>query len=152
MTNNVTSGPLPFVVYSGDVYRPVYVGNNYAATTILPADGTNSKLLVTGAPGYVLTNIGFQIDNITTIAVAGMISIIFSDSSFGTMANYRWYIPQNITNPTLPANDRVVNGPGFYFHNTVANSSLSVHVDTALLTGQVRCFARYALTQYLAGN
>lgn len=136
----------PHVMTSGDVPAVMYVGNHYAATTITSANGTTPVLLFTGAPGYVITEIGMQIDPISTILAAGMVNLFFSDSSFGTFFNIRWYIPQNITNPTLPSNQRITNGPGFYWNNKVAGSSVFVNTDTALVAGSVRFFARYALT------
>lgn len=140
-----------YVVTSGDVLVPQVVGSKYTPFTWLPANGTTPATLFSGAPGYVITEIGMQIDPTCTIASAGMVNLFFSDSSFGTFFNIRWYIPQTIAGINVPMNNRVVNGPGFYFNNKVANSTVSVQSDVAILTGSVRFFARYALTSYI-GN
>ena len=137
-----------YVITSGDVLVPQYVGNKYSTFTITSAQGTTPQLLFTGAPGYVITELGMQVDSISTIATQGMVSLFFTDSSFGTFFNIRWFIPQSVSpaNIAVATNTRVTNGPGFYFNNKVAGSSVSVATDTALTAGQVRFFARYALT------
>jgi|SRR5712664_22045 len=133
-----------------DRIYPQFIGTNYSAVSIAAADGTTPKLLVTGAPGYVITNFGLQVDPICTIAAAGMVSLVFSDSSFGTWSLFRWYLPQTITPPTIGTNMRIVNSDGFQWNNKVANSSTSVSVNTTLTgTGTIRFFVRYALTSLL---
>ena len=138
-----------YVVTSGDVLVPVYAGNRYAVATLTSANGTTPALLFTGAPGYVITELGMQVDPITTIAVAGMVNLMFSDSSFGTFFNIRWYLPSTVPGINVPTNTRITNGPGFYWNNKVAGSSVSVSTDVALTAGSVRFFARYALTSYI---
>lgn len=135
-----------YVITSGDVLVPQYVGNKYSTFILTSAQGTTPQLVFTGAPGYVITELGMQVDPTCTIAVAGMVNLLFSDSSFGTFFNIRWYIPASFAPGNAPTNTRVTNGPGFYFNNKVANSSVSVSTDTALTAGTVRFFVRYALT------
>lgn len=132
---------------NNDVLYPKFIGNNYTAVTITSAQGTTPQLIITGNPGYVVVSYGLQFDAISTIASAGMVSAMFTDSSSGIIANFRWYLPGNITPSTLPSNDRVVNAPDSIWNNKVANSTLSVSLDIALLTGSARFFVRYALTK-----
>lgn len=143
MTSEIRTG---YVMTSGDVPSVVYIGNKYATATITSANGTTPITLFTAPVGYVITELGMQIDPISTIATSGMVNLFFTDSNFGTFFNIRWFIPQNITNPTQPANTRITNGPGFYWNNKVAGTSVAVNTDTALTAGSVRFFARYALT------
>lgn len=132
---------------NNDVLYPKFIGNNYNAVTITSAQGTTPQLIITGNPGYVVVSYGLQFDATSTITTAGMVSAMFTDSSSGIIANFRWYLPGNITPATLPSNDRVVNAPDSIWNNKVANSTLSVSLDTALLTGSARFFVRYALTK-----
>lgn len=124
------------------------VGNQIGIGSVLPATGTTKVTILTGAPGYFLTNIGIQVDPTTTIGVAGMVQLIFSDTSFGNVAVARFYIPASFTPPSVN-NQIIQNGPGFAWNNQVANSSLQVSVDTTLTAGQVRFFARYANVSFL---
>lgn len=140
-----------YVVTSGDVLVPQIVGSKYSPFTLTSAHGTTPQTLFSGAPGYVITELGMQVDPICTVASAGMINLFFSDSSFGTFFNIRWYLPTNAAPGQIAQNMRVVNGPGFYFNNKVPNSTVSVATDTAIVLGSVRFFARYALTSYI-GN
>ena len=135
-----------FVVTSGDVLVPIYVGNHYSPATITSANGTTPITLFTAPVGYVITELGMQVDPTTTISVAGMVNLFFADSSFGTFFNIRWYIPASFAPGNAPMNTRVTNGPGFYWNNKVAGTSVTVNTDTALTAGSVRFFARYALT------
>lgn len=70
------------VMTSGDVPALIFVGNKYISSTITSVQGTTPQVIFTGAPGYVITELGMQIDDISTIAVAGMITTKFADSSF----------------------------------------------------------------------
>lgn len=133
---------------NGVIY-PQIVGNSYIAQTMTSANGTTPVMIITGAPGYWLTEIGIQIDDTSTIASAGMISTKFTDSSFGDMFVIRWFIPSAFSAKTAPSNNRQVSGPGFAWNNKVANSTLQVSLDTALTAGSVRFFARYALTNFV---
>lgn len=96
-----------------------------------------------------MTEIGVQVDDISTITTAGMISTKFTDSSFGDFFVIRWFLPSAFSAKLGPANNRQVSGPNFYWNNKVANSSVSVSVDTALTAGSVRFFARYALVNFI---
>lgn len=140
-----------YVVTSGDVLVPQFVGSKYTPFTLTSAQGTTPQTLFSGAPRYVITELGMQVDPICTIASARMINLFFSDSSFGTFFNIRWYMPTTAAPGQIVQNMRIVNGPGFYFNNKVANSTVSVATDTALVAGSVRFFARYVLTSYI-GN
>ena len=101
---SLTSG-LPQVVdsyvASGGLVIPVSVGNQYAAVTLNSASGTGAQLMITGAPGYYMTEFGFQCDPTATLGSAGMETINFVDSSFGTVAAFRIYIPS--TAAALPS-------------------------------------------------
>lgn len=138
-----------WVLSSGSILKPSVVGNVYNSVTITSAQGTTPQLIITGAPGYVLTEIGVQVDDISTIGTAGMISTRFTDSNFGDMFVIRWYVPSTFAPKTGPANNRQVSGPGFYWNNKLANSTLSVSTDTALTAGSIRFFARYALVNFI---
>lgn len=139
-----------WVQSSGNILKPVVVGNLYAASTITSVQGTTPQTLFTAPAGYVITELGMQVDPISTIATAGMVNLAFADSSFGTFFNIRWYIPQTITGgPTVPTNTRITNGPGFYWNNKVSGTSVSVSTDVALTAGSVRFFARYALVNFI---
>jgi hypothetical protein len=133
---------------SGDKIYQQTIGNLYSAITITSANGTTPQVMFTGAPGYIITELGMQVDPISTIAANGMVNLFFSDSSFGTFFNIRWFIPQSVspTNIAVATNTRVTNGPGFFWNNKTANSSVSVATDVALIAGSIRFFARYALT------
>lgn len=130
----------------GDLQHPFWIGNNYSPATINSATGTGSTTLVTGNPGYFITELGYQIDANATIAAAGMISLTFTDSSFGTIANFRIWIPSTAGAPTVPTNMRQVNQGPFVWSNRTANSTLSVAVNTALTAASIRAFVRYGIT------
>lgn len=139
-----------WVLSSGGVLKPMVVGNSYTPITITSVQGTTPQVMFTAPVGYVITECGMQVDPISTIAVAGMVNLSFTDSSFGTIFNIRWYIPATVTGgPTVPTNTRITNGPGFYWNNKVAGTSLSVATDTALTAGSIRFFARYALVNFI---
>ena len=136
---------------SGDILVPTHVGNKYVAATITSTNGTTPVTLFTGAPGYIITELGMQVDPICTITANGMVNLMFQDSSFGTFFNIRWFIPQTVSpsNILVATNNRVTNGPGFFWSGKTANSTVSVSTDTALTAGSIRFFARYALTNFL---
>lgn len=140
---------LQFVQGNGDVLVPVHIGNNYSVATLNTASGTSSTTLLTGAPGYIVTQLGFQCDATATLAAGGMESITLTDSSFGTIASFRIYIPAAVTLPVVATPIRQVNEGPFVWKNSVANSTLSVALGTALTAGSIRVFVRYALTQSL---
>lgn len=142
-------GQVQFQLGSGDVLIPTHVGNQYSAATINSATGTNATTLITGAPGYIITELGYHIDLTATLAVAGMINLVFTDSSFGTVANFRIFVPATVTLPLTASTIRQVNAGPFIWNNKVASSTLSVSVNTALTAGTIRAFARYALTNFL---
>ena len=133
----------------GDLPYPYRIGNLYSAQTINSGTGTGSLLLVTGNPGYYLTELGYHADLTCTLAAGGMINITFADSSFGTIANFRLFVPASVTLPLFATTIRQVNQGPFIWSNKVANSTLSVSINTALTAGTIRCFARYGTTSYL---
>lgn len=137
------------IVGSGGVIRPFVTGNLYAPLTITSANGTGSTVLITGAPGYVITEIGYHADLTCTLAAAGMVDVNFSDSSAGTVANFRLFVPMNATAPTVATTIRQVNQGPIVWNNKVANSTLSASITTALVLGSIRVFVRYALVNFL---
>lgn len=134
------------VLGDGDIVYPYRIGNLYAAANLTT---TTPVVLGTGNPGYYIAQLGYQADQVSTIAVAGEINIVFSDSSFGTFANFRLYIPQNASPGQIPAVIRQTNEGPFVWSNKIANSSVSVSIDTALTAGAIRCFIRWGRTAYL---
>lgn len=132
-----------------DIVYPNRIGNLYSPATINVGTGTSTILLVTGNPGYYITELGYHADVTCTLAAAGMISITFTDSSFGTFANFRLYVPASVTAPTFATTVRQVNQGPFVWSNKVANSTCSVGINTALTAGSIRCFVRYGTTSYL---
>jgi hypothetical protein len=149
---NLTSG-LPQVVdnwvASGGLVIPASIGNQYVSATLNSASGTNSSTLITGAPGYYITQMGFQCDPIATLSAAGMETITLTDSSFGTVSQFRIYIPSAAGAPTVPTIIRQVNEGPFVWNNKTANSVLSIALGTALTAGSIRVFVRYGLCSYL---
>ncbi len=133
----------------GDKARPYWMGNNYVAQTINSATGTGLLTMVTGAPGYFLTQLGFQCAATTTTAGGATVSIVFSDSVFGTIANFQLWVPASAASPATPFILRETNEGPHIFNNRAANSVLSVNVLTALSGGSIRCFCRYGITNYL---
>lgn len=148
----LTSG-LPQVVdnwvASGGLVIPASIGNQYFAATLNSASGTTPATLVTGAPGYYLTEFGFQCDPTATMTAAGMETINISDSVSGMVASFRIYIPSSAGAPTVPTIIRQVNQGPFIWNNKTANSVLSVALGTALTAGSIRVFVRYGLCNYL---
>lgn len=134
---------------SGGLVIGNMVGNQYVPVTLNSASGTTAQLMITGAPGYYLTELGFQCDPIATLAAGGMETINFVDSSYGMMTSFRIYIPATATAPTVPTIIRQVNQGPFIWNNKTANSTLSVNLGTALTAGSIRVFARYGLCSYL---
>src|ERR1700758_5514941 len=112
-----------------DIVYPYRIGNLYAAKSFTSADGTALTTLATGNPGYYITAFGFQVDAVATIATSGMITIIFSDTSFGTWGAFRLFIPNAVTLGNIPASTRQVNDGPFVWSNKVANSSVTVNLD-----------------------
>lgn len=142
-------GQLQFVLGNNDVLVPYHVGNQYVAVTLTSSNGTTPQLMLTGSPGYIITECGIQLDDISTIGTAGMVSTKFTDSAFGDFFVIRWYLPTTFAPKTGPATNRQINGPGFFWNNKTANSTVSVSIDTALTAGSARFFARYALTSFV---
>ncbi|MDN7490586.1 hypothetical protein QZM35_23015 [Burkholderia sp. AU45274] len=136
-------------VASGGLVIPASVGNQYAAVTLNSGTGTAAQLMITGAPGYYMTEFGFQCDPTATLGSAGMETINFVDSSFGTVASFRVYIPSSAAAPTIPTIIREVNPGPFIWNNKSANSTLSVNLGTALIAGSIRVFVRYGLCSYV---
>ena len=132
-----------------DIVYPNRIGNLYSPATINSGTGTGSLTLVTGNPGYYITELGYHADVTCTLASAGMISITFMDSSSGTVANFRLYVPAAVTAPGYATTIRQVNQGPFVWSSKVASSTLSVSINTALTAGSIRCFVRYGTTSYL---
>jgi len=138
------------VLGSGDVVYPLRVGNLYANQTINSSNGTTPVTIVTGSPGYYITDMGLQVDGIATLASAGMVNFIFADSSYGTIFFIRYWLPATGATLTAPTNNRQTTGPGnLIFNSKVADSTLQVSSSVALVTGSVRFFCRYGTTSYL---
>lgn len=129
-----------------DIVYPHRIGNLYAATNLTT---TTPVVLATGAPGYYICQLGYQADQTSSIAAAGEINIVFSDSNFGTFANFRLYLPQNAAPGQIPAVIRQVNEGPFVWSSKVATTTCSVSIDTALTAGSIRCFIRWGRTNYL---
>lgn len=125
------------------------IANQYAAATINNATGTGSQTLITGAPGYYFTSYGFQCDANATIASAGTVTVNFTDSAYGIVAQFRIWIPASFASPTVPTVIRQVEAPQSYWNNKTANSSLSVAINTTLATGSIRTFVRYGLCSFV---
>ena len=135
---------------SGDIHYPCRVGNLYNAVTLTSANGTTPVTIITGAPGYYITDMGIQIDPVSTIAAAATVMLSFTDTSSGGVFSLLWYIPSVLTGPGAPTNLRQATGPGtLIWSSKVATSKLQVSVSTALLTGSARFFVRYGLTSIL---
>jgi hypothetical protein len=135
---------------SGDIPYRLRVGNLYNAVTLTSANGTTPVTIITGAPGYYITDMGVQVDPLSTIGVASTISFGFTDSSSGAVFMLLWFLPTTAPTKTAAENDRVVTGPGnLIWSSKVANSVLSVALPVALVTGSVRFFVRYGLTSRL---
>ena len=134
------------VLGDGDIVYPMRIGNLYNAANLTT---TTPVVLGTGNPGYYICQLGYQADQISTIAASGEVNIVFSDSSSGTFANFRLYIPQTASPGQIPAVIRQVNEGPFVWSNKVANSSVSCSIDTALTAGSIRCFIRWGRTAYL---
>ncbi|OUE47296.1 hypothetical protein BZY94_06230 [Burkholderia territorii] len=79
----------------------------------------------------------------------GMETITFADSSFGTVAQFRIYIPASAAAPTVPTIIRQTNEGPFVWNNKTANSILSVALGTALTAGSIRVFVRYGICNYV---
>lgn len=137
------------VMGDSDIPYPYRIGNLYAAKAFTSADGTTATTLATGAPGYYITAFGYQIDATTTIASAGMISIMFTDTASGGWGTFRAFVPAAFAAGNTPGSVRQVNDGPFVWSNKVANSSVQVALDTALTAGSVRCFIRYGRTAQL---
>lgn len=148
----LTSG-LPQVVdnwvASGGLVIPASVGNQYIAVTLNSASGTTPVTMVTGAPGYYISEFGFQCDPIATLGAAGMETINISDSVSGMVASFRIYIPASAGAPTVPTIIRQVNEGPFIWNNKSSGSILTVTLGTALTAGSIRVFVRYGLCNYL---
>ncbi|MDN7881250.1 hypothetical protein [Burkholderia aenigmatica] len=134
---------------SGGLVIPALIGNQYAAVTLNSASGTSPGTLITGAPGYYLTQIGFQCDPTATLAAGGMETVVLSDSVSGTVAQFRIYIPASAGAPAVPTIIRQVNDGPFVWNNKSAGSVLTAALGTALTAGSIRVFARYGLCNYL---
>lgn len=145
----VEGSQIQLVLGSGDLLMPFHVGNQYAAATLNSASGTGATTLITGAPGYIITELGFQVDPISTASGGATINVRFVDSSFGLFANFLVYVPATVTLPVVSTTIRQVNQGPFVWNNKVANSTCAVNLSTAVTAGSVRCFVRYALTNFL---
>ena len=146
LSGNATSS---LAIGDQDINYPVRIGNQYSAQTINSGPGTGSLLLITGTPGYYLTELGYHADLTCTLTAGAMINIMFIDSSYGTVANFRLFVPTSVTLPTTAATIRQVNTGPFVWSNKTANSTMSVSISTALTAGTIRCFARYGTTAQL---
>jgi len=121
---------------SGDIHYPCRVGNLYAAQTITSANGTTPVTLITGAPGYYITDMGLQVDPLSTIGAAATINLSFIDTSSGTVFTALWFLPNVAPTKTAAENDRVVTGPAnLIWSSKIAASSLQVSASTALVLG-----------------
>src|SRR5229473_76966 len=109
-------------IYLGDsdIVYPARIGNLYAAKIFTSADGTAITTLATGAPGYYITAFGYQVDDTSTLAAAGVMDITFSDSSFGVWGNFRLFLPSAFSPKTIPSANRQVNDGPFVWSNKVA--------------------------------
>jgi hypothetical protein len=137
------------ILGDSDVPYPLRMGNNYVATTLNAASGVTPVNLITGNPGYFITQFGFQADVTCTTTAGGMLSITLADSSFGSFAVFRLFVPSAVTLPTVPTAIRQVNEGPIIWTNKVANSIASIAQNTALTAGSSRVFCRFGTTNYL---
>lgn len=124
---------------------PYWCATGYKGATITPATGTGSTTLITGVAGqaYFVTEWGYQVSVMTTVTGGANVGVIFTDSVFGTVANFIFWAPNTFTAPNSAATLRQVAGPGLVWVCENSGSSLSVALDTTLTAGLVRAFARY---------
>ncbi len=123
------------------------IGDLYSPVTLNTASGTTAQLLVTGAPGYVLTRLFVEVDASCTQAAGGMNTINFTDTGSGMIVGqYRVYIPAAFTPPTAPTGPQLASsGTGYWFRARTALSTCTVALTTALTGGTIRCAVNYAL-------
>jgi 5-hydroxyisourate hydrolase-like protein (transthyretin family) len=128
---------------NGKVYTQLIGDKNYAWDFVAP--GTTGTFF-SGTPGYYITSISICFD---PTSGCGNNYIWFQDSVFGIVWGLRFYFP-NPRNLTPGASGALyyTTPPGFFFHNTSANSSFSYNMFTAL-TGSFTVFMNYGLTTAL---
>lgn len=134
---------------SGALILPATAGNQYVSATLNSASGTTPVTLLTGAPGYYISQLGFQCDPTATMTGGGIETISFTDSASNMVAQFRIYVPASAASPTVPTIIRQVNEGPFVWNNKTANSVLSIALGTALTAGTIRVFVRYGLWNYL---
>jgi len=127
---------------------PPMIGDLYVPVTLNSAAGTTPQLMVTGAPGYLLTRLFVEVDASCTVSGGGMVSINFTDTGSGlSVSQYRVYIPATFTAPTVPTGPQLAStGTGYWFRARTPGSTLTVSLNTALTAGTIRVAANYALT------
>jgi len=127
---------------------PNVIGDLYAPVTLNAGAGTTPQLLVTGAPGYIITRLFVEIDASCTLASGGMVSINFTDTNSGLIVGqYRAYIPATFTPPSVPTGPQLAtSGTGYWYRSRTANSTLTASISSALTSGTVRCAVNYAIT------
>lgn len=135
---------------SGDVTYPLRIGNLYAAATINSGNGLTPVTLLTGSPGYYITDLGVQISANATVSGGAEITLVFTDSGFGGIFTLLAWLPGAQASPAVPTCIREVSGPGnLVWSAKSSNTTLSVSTSVALTAGSIRFFARYGLTSIL---
>lgn len=130
----------------GDTPRPMFFGNAYSEAILTT---TTPELLITGAPGYGVTQFGCSVDPTSTVAGGGIVVLNFTDSESGDWAGLRFYLPNSVGNPSNATALHELNPGPFIWNNKIANSTASVSLSSNLTSGSIRAFVRYARTQYL---
>jgi hypothetical protein len=124
---------------SGDEPIPAFVGDSYTSTVLSSASGTSPVTLQTGAPGYYVTRLQVSFDPTCTLAVAGMVTVTFTDSVAGVIGQARAWIPAAFVAPTVPVQMLLAqSGAGYFFRSKSATSTLSVALSVALTAGSIR--------------
>ena len=123
------------------------IGDLYSAATLNTASGTTPVVMVTGAPGYLVTRLFVEVDATCTVASAGMNTINFTDTGSGlVVGQYRVWLPATFTAPTGPTGPQLATtGTGYWYRSRTANSTLQVSLSTALTAGSIRVAVNYAI-------
>lgn len=103
-----------------------------------------TTVLATGNPGYILKSFTIQPTPDATLAVAGQVTVQITDSSFGVLYEYRYYIPAAAGTQTYEAFSQNLN-----WSNKVAGSALRFILNNALATGTFNVTAEYELVPYI---
>lgn len=117
---------------------PDFVGTDREAFVFTAGVTSHTFFSAPDGGSYFINRVFFQVTTDAIIAVAGTLTLTFSDSNDGPFATFQIFIPHTVAAPTVPTfGPAFETGAGFFFWPDSKETALSCTISPALTGGQL---------------